>query len=136
MNGVVNNMYILKVVFILGVASMFSACASGGATQLRNVNEASAKEKIQAGYGKEQVKSAVGDPTSVAFTDSGQEIWTYDFSSVQSKPQNFIPVVGLFVSGVEGEKKTLVILFDKNDLVQKHTFSTSSIDQRTGILGG
>jgi hypothetical protein len=37
-------------------------------------------------------------------------------------------------SGAEGDKKTLVIFFDKQKVVQDYTMSTSRIDMSRGII--
>ena len=50
------------------------------------------------------------------------------------KPTNFIPYVNLVHSGAEGDKKTLVIFFDKQKIVQDYTMSTSRIDMSRGII--
>lgn len=75
-----------------------------------------------------------GDPAKTSFTDSGNEIWEYDFSRTQSKPTNFIPYVNLVASGAEGDKKSLVIFFNKGKIVQQYTLSTSKIDVSTGLI--
>jgi hypothetical protein len=75
-----------------------------------------------------------GDPAKISFTDSGNEIWEYDFSRTVSKPTNFIPYVSLIHSGAEGDKKSLVIFFNKSKIVQQYTLSTSKIDVSTGLI--
>jgi hypothetical protein len=69
------------------------------------------------------VRQLYGDPLKSSFTDSGNEIWEYEFSRLQSKPTNFIPHVNLVYSGAEGDKKSLVIFFDRNKIVQQYTIN-------------
>jgi hypothetical protein len=38
---------------------------------------------------------------------------------------NFVPIVGVFAGGNNVDKKELVILFDKNGTVTKHTMNVS-----------
>jgi len=47
---------------------------------------------------------------------------------MHSKPTNFIPYVNLIHSGAEGDKKSLVIFFDRNKVVQQYTISSSKVD--------
>jgi len=57
---------------------------------------------------QENVRGLYGDPAKTSFTDSGNEIWEYDFARMHSKPTNFIPYVSLIHNGAEGDKKSLV----------------------------
>jgi hypothetical protein len=69
-----------------------------------------------------------------SFTDSGNEIWEYDFSRMHSKPTNFIPYVNLINSGAEGDKKSLVIFFDRSKVVQQYTISSSKVEINQGLI--
>jgi len=80
------------------------------------------------------VRQAYGDPMKTSFTDSGNETWEYDFSRLRSKPINFVPYVNVIYSGAEGEKKSLVIFFDKHKVVQQFTVSTSQVDISHGLF--
>lgn len=125
-----------KIIAIAAMAGVLAACASGGNEALKNQTESTISTKLAKGMDKGAVKSKIGSPESISYTDGGLEIWTYAYSNVQSKATNFIPVVNLFVSGAEGTKKTLVILFGDDDRVKKFTMSESKIDTKQGILGG
>ena len=80
------------------------------------------------------MRELYGDPLKTSFTDSGNEIWEYEFSRLHSKPTNFIPYVNLVYSGAEGDKKSLVIFFDKRKVVQQYTISTSKVDVSQGLI--
>jgi len=69
-----------------------------------------------------------------SFTDSGNETWEYEFSRMHSKPTNFIPYVNLIHSGAEGDKKSLVIFFNKSKIVQQYTVSSSKVDISQGLI--
>jgi len=69
-----------------------------------------------------------------SFTDSGNESWEYEFSRLRSKPTNFVPYVNLIYSGAEGDKKSLVIFFDKSKVVQQYTISSSKVDISRGLI--
>ncbi|HEY2535190.1 MAG TPA: hypothetical protein VGJ20_46040 [Xanthobacteraceae bacterium] len=83
---------------------------------------------------QEHVRELYGDPAKTSFTDSGNEIWEYDFSRLHSKPINFIPYVNLIYSGAEGDKKSLVIFFDKSKIVREYTISSSKVDVSQGLI--
>ncbi len=74
-----------------------------------------------------------GDPMETTFTDSGKEIWKYHFIKAKIKASNLIPVVNLFASGSEGDKKELVVFFD-NDIVKNYSMSTSKVDTNTSLF--
>jgi hypothetical protein len=81
-----------------------------------------------------QVRQFYGDPIKSSFTDSGNEIWEYEFSRLHAKPTSFIPYVNLVYSGAEGDKKSLVIFFDKRKIVQQYTINNSKVDVSQGII--
>lgn len=80
------------------------------------------------------MREAYGDPSKTTFTDSGNEIWEYDFSRMHSKFTNFIPYVNLIHSGAEGDKKSLVVFFDRSKIVQQYTISSSKVDVSQGLI--
>jgi hypothetical protein len=80
------------------------------------------------------VRRLYGDPIKTSFSANGFETWEYEFTRLQSKPTNFIPYVNIVYSGSEGDKKTLVVFFDKQKVVQDYTMSTSRIDTSHGII--
>jgi len=53
---------------------------------------------------------------------------------MHSKPTNFIPYVNLVHSGAEGDKKSLVVFFDKQKIVQDYTMSTSKVEVSRGLI--
>jgi hypothetical protein len=69
-----------------------------------------------------------------SFASNGNESWEYEFSRMHSKPTNFIPYVNLVHSGAEGDKKSLVVFFDKQKVVQDYTMSTSRVEESRGLI--
>lgn len=115
--------------------AVLGGCASAGNESIADASPQSvATQLIKGKTHQEQVRGMYGDPAKTSFTDSGNEIWEYDFSRTQSKPTNFIPYVNLVASGAEGDKKSLVIFFNKSKIVQQYTLSTSKIDVSTGLI--
>ncbi|MEE4409760.1 MULTISPECIES: hypothetical protein [unclassified Serratia (in: enterobacteria)] len=80
---------------------------------------------------KAQLKTMLGSPDSVSFTDGGKEIWKYVHAKVKVSGKTFIPFYGLFHNGTNGTKKELTILFN-GDVVEKYTMSESAIETKSG----
>jgi len=110
-------------------------CASVGNERIADASYQSVSEQLVKGKTTQaQVRALYGDPIKTSFTDSGNESWEYEFSRLRSKPTNFIPYVNLVYSGAEGEKKSLVILFDRRKIIQQYTISTSQVDVSRGLI--
>ena len=121
------------------VAVIFPAflcgCASVGNEQIADASAQSVSGQLIKGKTSQaQVRQLYGDPMKSSFTDSGNEIWEYEFSRLHSKPTNFIPYVSLVYSGAEGDKKSLVIFFDKRRVVQQYTINSSKVDMSYGLI--
>ena len=114
---------------------LLGGCASEGNQQLANLHSAQVSNELVKGQStKADVRRMFGGPMKVHFTDNGNEIWEYDFTKMHAKVQNFIPVVNWFTTGEKGKKKTLVVFFDKNGVVENYTMSSSAIDTHAGLL--
>jgi hypothetical protein len=121
---------------VAGLSSaLLCGCASGGNESIADATpESVSTQLIKGRTTQDNVRAIYGDPVKTSFTDSGNEIWEYDFSRVHSKPTNFIPYVNLIHSGAEGDKKSLVIFFDKSKVVRQYTVSTSKVDVSQGLI--
>jgi len=121
------------------VAALLSAslggCASVGNERIADASQQSVSEQLVKGRTTQaQVRELYGDPMKTSFTDSGNEIWEYEFSRLRSKPTNFVPYVNVIYSGAEGDKKSLVVFFNKSKVVQQYTISTSQVDVSQGLF--
>ncbi len=125
-----------RIVFAAGLSSaLLSGCASVGNERIADATpETVSAQLIKGKTNQERVRELYGDPAKTSFTDSGNEIWEYDFSRMYSKPTNFIPYVNLVHSGAEGDKKSLVIFFDKTKVVRQYTISSSKVDVSQGLI--
>lgn len=114
------------------VAFLLAGCASSGNKKLQQETEVSMQGKIKEGVTtKAQLKTMLGSPDNVSFTDSGKEIWKYVHAKVKVSGKSFIPFYGLFHNGTNGTKKELTILFN-GDVVEKYTMSESAIETKSG----
>ncbi|MFT8885829.1 hypothetical protein [Acetobacter papayae] len=117
----------------LAVLLAVSACASSGNVSIKNETSESVDQKIHDGVTTQaQVKAIYGDPLGTSFTDSGHEIWKYEFVKTKENGTNFIPYYGAFVQGQHGKAKTLNIIF-KDGVVWHHTLSDSDVQTRAGL---
>jgi outer membrane protein assembly factor BamE (lipoprotein component of BamABCDE complex) len=125
-----------RVCFLAGLSSaLLSGCASVGNERIADASSQTVSEQLVKGRTTQsQVRELYGDPAKSSFTDSGNEIWEYEFSRLHSKPTNFIPYVSLIHSGAEGDKKSLVIFFNKSKVVQQFTLNSSKVDISQGLI--
>lgn len=123
-----------KVLCLAAVAALLGGCATAGNKVIGETTTASVDAKVVEGKTTmAEVVAAYGVASKKSFTDGGSEIWTYAYAYAKSKPINFVPIVGLFAGGVDVEKKELVILFDKQNVVQRRTFTESSQEVNRGV---
>ena len=117
------------------VVVAMAGCASQGVQQLKEENATTVSSKIIKGTStKEEVRQAFGDPTETSFTDNGNELWRYKYSHSTSKAQNFTPVINLFASGADVDKKELVVFFDDKGIVKNYSMQSSKEQVKSGIL--
>jgi outer membrane protein assembly factor BamE (lipoprotein component of BamABCDE complex) len=126
----------LRVCVVAGLLSaLLSGCASVGNESIADATpESVSAQLIKGKTTQDNVRGLYGDPEKTSFTDSGNETWEYDFSRMHSKPTNFIPYVNQIHSGAEGDKKSLVIFFDKSKVVRQYTVSSSKVDVSQGLI--
>jgi len=117
------------------ISIALAGCASSGNTSIADATPESVGSHIVKGRSTQaDVRRVYGDPVATSFTDTGKEMWTYEFARLQSKPTNFIPYVNLVHSGATGDKKSLVVMFDKSKTVTDYTISTSKVDVSQGLI--
>jgi hypothetical protein len=125
-----------RIGFVAGLSfALLSGCASVGNESIADASpETVSGQLVKGKTTQEHVRQLYGDPGKTSFTDSGNEIWEYEFSRMHSKPTNFIPYVSLIHSGAEGDKKSLVVFFNKSKIVQQYTLSSSKVDVSHGLI--
>ena len=125
-----------RVSLVAGLSfALLGGCASVGNESIADATpESVSGQLIKGKTTQENVRAIFGDPVTTSFTDSGNEIWQYDFSRMHSKPTNFIPYVNLIHSGAEGDKKSLVVFFDRSKIVRQYTVSSSKVDISRGLI--
>ena len=124
-----------NLVIPLILSCLLSACAGSGNDSIADATGKSVAASLQKGNTTQaEVRKLYGDPIRTSFKSNGFESWEYEFTRMQSRPTNFIPYVNLVHSGADGEKKSLVIFFDKRKVVQDYTMSTSKVEVSHGLI--
>jgi hypothetical protein len=124
-----------NVLISLLLSCALAGCMSSGNESIADATGATVAEQLIKGKTTQaDVRRFYGDPIKTSFSANGFESWEYEFTRLQSKPTNFIPYVSLVHSGAEGDKKGLVIFFDRQKIVQDYTMSTSRIDVSRGLI--
>ena len=119
---------------VLTAILLLVGCATAGNSSLRNETVDSIGEILAVGQTVDQVRAVLGDPMVNSRSSDGLRTWIYSLTEAQYDATTFIPVVGLFDSGLTGAIKTLTISFDENDLVAEFTMSETDLDIDTSIL--
>ena len=112
-----------------------AGCASSGNQSIADATgETVSSQLVRGRTHQSEVRRLYGDPIKTSFASNGNESWEYEFSRMQSKVTNFIPYVNLVHSGAEGDKKSLVVFFDRQKIVQDYTMSTSRVEVSRGLI--
>lgn len=115
--------------------ALLAGCATSGNERLKDHTQSSISQQIAEGKTtKNEVTAALGQPTSISFTDAGNETWTYRHSRATPQALSFIPVVRLISSATDVKTKELVIMFDKNDVVSKYSMRETEAVVKSGLL--
>lgn len=126
---------ITHVLIAMSCMVFVAGCASSGNKVLKEETSTTVAQKIVKGKStKADVRATYGDPMTTSFTDSGNEIWKYEFVKGHVKATNYIPIVNLFASGTTGDKKELVVFFDKDGIVKNYSMSTSKVETDTSLF--
>jgi hypothetical protein len=107
-----------------------AGCASGGNEVLRMQDAHAVDQNVVDGRTtRSEVERLYGPPNATSFANAQTDIWIYRWVRTTPKAENFIPYVGAFVGGRDIQKKELVILFNEQNMVVRHSMrdSTDSI---------
>jgi hypothetical protein len=125
----------LHLAICVALTCVLAACASSGNDSIADLTGESVAAKLLKGRTTQaEVRRLYGDPLKTSFKSNGFESWEYEFTRMQSRPTNFIPYVNLVHSGADGEKKSLVIFFDKQKVIQDYTMSQSKVEVSQGLI--
>ncbi len=128
-----------RLIIFISLLALIAGCT---ATQTNGVKlDPNAVARIQKGVTtRAEVESLLGQPMTMAMADRGRRIMVYHFteSAGRSKPQSYIPVVGLFAGATEGTSRTqmLQIFLDGRNVVEDYEFSDrTTVSEGSGLMG-
>jgi hypothetical protein len=117
------------------VALSVGACASRGNDVLRTQDARAVDRVIIDGKTtRSQIEGIYGAPTETSFANAQNEIWTYRWSRDTAHAENFIPYVGFLVASNDVQKKELVILFNEQNIVVRHSMRDTNETVRRNLL--
>lgn len=125
----------IRTLMIAVVALGLAGCASRGNEVLKSQSVASVDLTVVDGRTtRQEVQAIYGAPAQISFLNEKNEIWTYRWARATAQGQNFIPIIGPFVRGYETRKKELVIVFNEQSVVARHSMIDVNDTVRTGLL--
>ena len=111
-----------------------TGCASSGNEVLRTQDANAIDLNIIDGKTtRSEVERIYGPPNATSFANAQTDIWIYRWARSTAKAENFIPYVGLFVGGQDVQKKELVILFNEQNVVVRHSMRESTDSVRRNL---
>ena len=117
------------------VALSVGACASRGNDVLRTQDARAVDRVIIDGKTtRSQIEGMYGAPTETSFANAQNEIWTYRWGRETAHAENFIPLVGRLVASNDVQKKELVILFNEQNIVVRHSMRDTNETVRRNLL--
>ena len=129
--------YLIIIMSVVAFALISTGCATGssGNEALRHESESAVQGKLVEGKStKQQVRTMYGSPIRTTFTDSGLEIWTYEFKNVSADTVAYVPIINLFGATASGTRKELVVMFNRDAIVQRFSMSESDVKDKTGLF--
>jgi hypothetical protein len=111
-----------------------AGCASGGNEVLRAQDANAVDQYIVDGKTtRSDVERIYGPPNATSFANAQNDIWIYRWVRSTARAENFIPYVGAFVGGSDVQKKELVILFNEQNTVVRHSMRDSTDTVRRNL---
>jgi sulfur carrier protein ThiS len=109
-----------------------SGCASVG---VKVDEQAMARfEKGKTTYA--EVVRSLGQPTSSVVDSNGQRMIMYTYAQAQTRPESFVPIVGLFAGGADVKSSNVMFTFDRSDRLVSYSSSATQLGAGTGLASG
>jgi hypothetical protein len=122
---------------ISGGAALVAGCLLAGcAASGVQVSEQQA-QSFQVGRSTyAEVVSQLGEPTTSTVDSKGTRIAVYNYSAVQSRPQNFIPYIGPLVSGYDTKSSAVSFTFDRRNILTDTSSSQTNLGTGANLAAG
>src|SRR4051794_15344562 len=114
-------MRIVKFATSFSVAVLLTGCAASGVQVTEQQSQG-----FQVGRSTyPEVVAAPCEPSTVTSSSNGNRVAVYSYASFASRPQNFIPYIGPFISGYDTKSSAVTFVFDSKGIL-KETSSTQN----------
>ncbi len=128
-----NRIPLITVALVILTGSL-AGCSSVGNDRIAHQTSQTVSQHLVRGQTTEaQVRAIYGDPMKVSFTSGGNQVWEYEFTRMHATASDFIPFENLFRSDAKGHRNSLVIYFNKANIVENYAFSSSSVKVHQGL---
>ena len=111
---------------------LLAACAATG-TQ---VHESQLQGFKKGKTTLQEVTDTLGAPNTRTTMSDGSKMICYSYAKVTARPEGFIPYVGVFAGGSDIVSNTACLQFNKKDVLQSYTTSSSQRGSGYGIEAG
>ncbi len=124
---------------IIALAAILSAglagCSSQGNQQIEHLTPRQVSRKIIRGQTtKSEVKAELGAPLKVSYNSAGNQQWEYDYTKLHLTTTDFLPFISAVENNARGTRKSLVILFNRQGVVEHYSLTCSKIYKHYGLF--
>lgn len=121
-----------KAISALAIVLALSGCASSGVY----VDEAAARSFTKGKSTVSDVVEKLGAPTNKTINSSGKTEIRYDYVESQTRPESFIPYVGLAVGGTDVRVNTAIFTFNSKGVLTDYSYTSNETGVGTGFASG
>lgn len=75
----------------------------------------------------QQAIQTFGDPASEQRSANGERLVTYSYTNYTMRPETFLPIVGGFIGGGDSKSQTLILTFDKREVLKDYQVGSGNL---------
>jgi len=114
------------------ISILLTGCAASGV----KVDEKRLAEFQKGKTTYAEVVQALGQPTSTVLDGNGSRMAIYSYAAYRTRPETFIPYIGVFVGGSDMNSSAVVFSFDQSGVLLSYASSQSQFGAGTGFAAG
>jgi hypothetical protein len=122
----------MRRILALGLLGLLVGCAASGV----KVSEQQAQSFKVGTSTYNDVVATLGPPTSTTVNSDGVRMAAYNYTSIRSQPQNFIPYLGPLVAGYDNQSSSVTFTFAQNGVLTGTTSSQSGVAAGANLAAG
>lgn len=122
----------MRVAAAVCLAGLMAGCAASGV----KVSEQQAESFKVGTSSYADVVAALGEPTATTVAANGTRTAAYNYSSIRSQPQNFIPYLGPLIAGYDNQSSSVSFTFDQRGVLTGTTSSQSGVGTGANLAAG